>query len=75
MKNTLKSFKSLLKTLEIRWKNSLLRKLGKVRKENRYLKKELQEQVLEKYGLYDEISNKQREIRELRLKYEKTKEG
>ena len=58
---------NLIKNLKMKFKNNLLIKLAKVRKENKYLKARLTEEVLSKRDLYDVITKKEEEIRRLTL--------
>ena len=75
MKKILRIFKTLYKNLKAKYKELMLVKIIEVKRENKYLSKELQEQVLEKQKLYDLISVQKAEIRELRLKYEEKENG
>ncbi len=59
--------KKILKNWKMKIKSNLLVKLAKVRKENRYLKEKLAEEVIEKRKIIDEITKKQEEIRRLSL--------
>lgn len=54
--------------LKIKIKNNLLVKLARAKKENRYLKEKLAQEVIEKRDLYDVITKKDEKIRELSLK-------
>lgn len=66
--------KKKLKNLKMKIKSNLLVKLAKARKENKYLKDKLAEEVIEKRKIIDEITKKQEEIRKLSLevsRYEK----
>lgn len=55
-------------SLKIKIKNNLLVKLARAKKENRYLKEKLAQEVIEKRDLYDVITKKDEKIRELSLK-------
>ena len=59
--------KKLIKKLQVKIKNNLLVRLTKVKKENKYLKERLTQEVLSKRELYDELTKKQEEIRRLSL--------
>ena len=58
----------MIKKIKLKIKNSLLIKLAKERKKNKYLKEELAKQVIEKRKIIDEITIKNGQIRELSLK-------
>lgn len=60
--------KQIIKRIKIKIKNNLLIKLAKVKKENKYLKEKLAEEVIEKRKIIDEITIKNQKIRELSLK-------
>ena len=60
--------KSLIKRIKMKYKNNLLIKIAKLRKENKYLKEKLVEEVIEKRKIIDEITIKNGKIRELSLK-------
>lgn len=62
--------KKLIKKLKMKYKSNLLVKLATVRKENKYLKEKLSEEVIEKRKIIDEITIKNQKIRELSLKVE-----
>ena len=49
-------------------KSNLLIKLAKARRENKYLKEKLAEEVIEKRKIIDEMTIKNQKIRELSLK-------
>lgn len=51
----------------MKYKNNLLVKIAKLRKENKYLKEKLAEEVIEKRKIIDEITIKNMKIRELSL--------
>ena len=55
MKKILRIFKTLYKNLKAKYKELMLVKIIDIKSENKYLSKELQEQVLEKQKLYMEI--------------------
>lgn len=59
--------KKIIKKLKLKFKSNLLVKLAIVRKENKYLKEKLAEEVIEKRKIIDEITKKQEEIRRLSL--------
>ena len=59
------------KQLKLKYKSNLLVKLAKVRKENKYLKEKLAEEVIEKRKIIDEITKKEEKIRELSLEAKK----
>lgn len=59
--------KSLIKRIKMKYKNNLLVKIAKLRKENKYLKEKLAEEVIEKRKIIDEITIKNMKIRELSL--------
>ena len=65
--------KKKLKNLKMKIKSNLLVKLAKVRKENRYLKERLTEEILSKRDLYDVITKKNEEIRRLSLEVKNEK--
>ena len=62
--------KKLIKNLKMKYKSNLLVKLAAVRKENKYLKEKLSEEMIEKRKIIDEITIKNQKIRELSLKVE-----
>ena len=59
--------KNKIKKIKMKIKSHLLVKLAIVRKENRYLREKLAEEVIEKRKIIDEITKKQEEIRKLSL--------
>lgn len=60
--------KKFIKKLKMKYKSNLLVKLAKSRKETKYLKEKLAEEVIEKRKIIDEITKKEEKIRELSLK-------
>ena len=60
--------KKQIKNIKIKIKNNLLVKLARAKKENKYLKEKLAQEVIEKRDLYDVITKKEEKIRELSLK-------
>lgn len=60
--------KQLIKKIKMRYKSNLLVKLASARKEVKYLKEKLAEEVIEKRKIIDEITKKEEEIRKLSLK-------
>lgn len=60
--------KKKVNSLKIKIKNNLLVKLARAKKENKYLKEKLAQEVIEKRDLYDVITKKDEKIRELYLK-------
>ena len=59
--------KQIIKRIKMKYKNNLLVKIAKLRKENKYLKEKLAEEVIEKRKIIDEITIKNMKIRELSL--------
>lgn len=60
--------KKIIKNIKLKLKSNLLIKLAKARKENKYLKEKLADEVIEKRKIIDEITIKNTKIRELELK-------
>ena len=59
--------KQIIKRIKMKYKNNLLVKIARLRKENKYLKEKLAEEVIEKRKIIDEITIKNMKIRELSL--------
>ena len=66
--------KKKVNTLKMKIKSHLLVKLAIARKENKYLKEKLAQEVIEKRKIIDEISIKNAKIRELTLKVKDVQE-
>ena len=60
--------KQMIKKIKMKIKSNLLIKLAKARRENKYLKEKLAEEVIEKRKIIDEMTIKNQKIRELSLK-------